>query len=149
MWVISSMSRGNMGGAAAAGGEGVAELAWWPPRLMRGTGPLERKSSIIQREVGKEGAGGEWGHRTRAAGWQAFRKYCIAAFRNALNYRESPHMLQRKGCRWERRCRMSEGGDVRTQQEILQRIHRGQEGVLMSSLKKLYTKQKCQESFWW
>lgn len=40
-------------GAAAASGEGAVKQTWWPTHLMRGTGPLERKSSIIQREGGE------------------------------------------------------------------------------------------------
>lgn len=61
MWVISSMPQGNMGEASATG-EGAVKQAWWPTHLMRGAGPLERESSIIQREVGKEREKGAIGH---------------------------------------------------------------------------------------
>lgn len=48
------MPRGNTR-AAAATGEGAVKQAWWPTHLMRRAGPLERKSSIIQRGVEKVG----------------------------------------------------------------------------------------------
>lgn len=75
-------------GEASATGEGAVKQAWWPTHLMRGAGPLERESSIIQREVEKERE--KEAISTGGSGWHVFKLH-DTVFKRMEGSRKTAH----------------------------------------------------------